>query len=76
MIACPSCVSRNVGVHTLAQDVEERLSTYSQAFEVAVLGCAANGPGRAATPTSGSPAAATSASSTRTAAPEEGRPTS
>jgi (E)-4-hydroxy-3-methylbut-2-enyl-diphosphate synthase len=45
MIACPSCGRDNVGVHTLAEQVEERLSAYPQHFEVAVLGCAVNGPG-------------------------------
>jgi (E)-4-hydroxy-3-methylbut-2-enyl-diphosphate synthase len=45
MIACPSCGRDNVGVHTLAEQVETRLTTYPQAFEVAVLGCAVNGPG-------------------------------
>jgi (E)-4-hydroxy-3-methylbut-2-enyl-diphosphate synthase len=47
MIACPSCGRDNVGVHTLAEEVEERLATYPQHFEVAVLGCAVNGPGEA-----------------------------
>src|SRR6266404_5428469 len=47
MIACPSCGRDNVGVQTLAEKVEERLSTYSEHFEVAVLGCAVNGPGEA-----------------------------
>src|SRR5690348_14577585 len=45
MIACPSCGRDNVGVHTLAEQVEARLQSYPQAFEVAVLGCAVNGPG-------------------------------
>ncbi|HLX31522.1 MAG TPA: flavodoxin-dependent (E)-4-hydroxy-3-methylbut-2-enyl-diphosphate synthase [Gaiellaceae bacterium] len=45
MIACPSCGRDNVGVHTLAEQVEERLAAYPQHFEVAVLGCAVNGPG-------------------------------
>jgi (E)-4-hydroxy-3-methylbut-2-enyl-diphosphate synthase len=45
MIACPSCGRDNVGVHTLAEQVEERLAGYPQHFEVAVLGCAVNGPG-------------------------------
>jgi (E)-4-hydroxy-3-methylbut-2-enyl-diphosphate synthase len=45
MIACPSCGRDNVGVHTLAEQVEQRLQGYPQAFEVAVLGCAVNGPG-------------------------------
>ena len=47
MIACPSCGRDNVGVQTLAEKVEERLRPYPQHFEVAVLGCAVNGPGEA-----------------------------
>src|SRR5881398_810255 len=47
MIACPSCGRDNVGVQTLAEKVEARLATYPQHFEVAVLGCAVNGPGEA-----------------------------
>ncbi|HEX2112000.1 MAG TPA: flavodoxin-dependent (E)-4-hydroxy-3-methylbut-2-enyl-diphosphate synthase [Gaiellaceae bacterium] len=47
MIACPSCGRDNVGVQTLAEAVEARLRDYPQAFEVAVMGCAVNGPGEA-----------------------------
>ncbi len=47
MIACPSCGRDNVGVENLAHRVEERLQAYPQAFEVAVMGCAVNGPGEA-----------------------------
>jgi (E)-4-hydroxy-3-methylbut-2-enyl-diphosphate synthase len=47
LIACPSCGRDNVGVETLAAEVEERLGGYGEAFEVAVLGCAVNGPGEA-----------------------------
>jgi (E)-4-hydroxy-3-methylbut-2-enyl-diphosphate synthase len=47
MIACPSCGRDNVGVQTLAEAVEERLRAYPEHFEVAVLGCAVNGPGEA-----------------------------
>jgi (E)-4-hydroxy-3-methylbut-2-enyl-diphosphate synthase len=47
MIACPSCGRDNVGVWNLAEKVEERLKDYPQAFEVAVMGCAVNGPGEA-----------------------------
>jgi (E)-4-hydroxy-3-methylbut-2-enyl-diphosphate synthase len=47
MIACPSCGRDNVGVQILAEKVEERLTRYPQHFEVAVLGCAVNGPGEA-----------------------------
>jgi (E)-4-hydroxy-3-methylbut-2-enyl-diphosphate synthase len=47
MIACPSCGRDNVGVWNLAEKVEARLKDYPQAFEVAVMGCAVNGPGEA-----------------------------
>jgi (E)-4-hydroxy-3-methylbut-2-enyl-diphosphate synthase len=47
LIACPSCGRDNVGVETLAAMVEARLDRYKEAFEVAVLGCAVNGPGEA-----------------------------
>ena len=47
MIACPSCGRDNVGVQTLAEKVEQRLAGYAEHFEVAVLGCAVNGPGEA-----------------------------
>src|SRR5437762_8605452 len=47
MIACPSCGRDNVGVQQLAERVEVRLREYPQAFEVAVMGCAVNGPGEA-----------------------------
>ncbi len=47
MIACPSCGRDNVGVWNLAEKVETRLREYPQAFEVAVMGCAVNGPGEA-----------------------------
>jgi (E)-4-hydroxy-3-methylbut-2-enyl-diphosphate synthase len=47
MIACPSCGRDNVGVWNLAEKVEVRLKDYPQPFEVAVMGCAVNGPGEA-----------------------------
>jgi (E)-4-hydroxy-3-methylbut-2-enyl-diphosphate synthase len=47
MIGCPSCGRDNVGVENLAVVVEDRLREYAQAFEVAVMGCAVNGPGEA-----------------------------
>jgi (E)-4-hydroxy-3-methylbut-2-enyl-diphosphate synthase len=47
MIACPSCGRDNVGVQKLAEKVEARLAGYTEHFEVAVLGCAVNGPGEA-----------------------------
>jgi (E)-4-hydroxy-3-methylbut-2-enyl-diphosphate synthase len=47
MISCPSCGRDNVGVEKLAVKVEERLRGYTEPFEVAVMGCAVNGPGEA-----------------------------
>ncbi|HXH96082.1 MAG TPA: flavodoxin-dependent (E)-4-hydroxy-3-methylbut-2-enyl-diphosphate synthase, partial [Gaiellaceae bacterium] len=47
MIACPSCGRDNVGVQTLAEEVERRKAAYTEHFEIAVLGCAVNGPGEA-----------------------------
>src|SRR3712207_3045346 len=47
MISCPSCGRDNVGVEKLAVKVEERLRAYAEPFEVAVMGCAVNGPGEA-----------------------------
>ncbi len=47
MIACPSCGRTNVDVLHLAEQVEERLAGYAEVFEVAVMGCAVNGPGEA-----------------------------
>jgi (E)-4-hydroxy-3-methylbut-2-enyl-diphosphate synthase len=47
MIACPSCGRDNVGVESLAVVVEERLKAYPQVMEIAVMGCAVNGPGEA-----------------------------
>src|SRR4029453_17907511 len=45
VVACPPCGRDNVGVWNLAESVEERLKSYPQAFEVAVMGSAVNGPG-------------------------------
>jgi (E)-4-hydroxy-3-methylbut-2-enyl-diphosphate synthase len=45
LIACPSCGRDNVGVQQLAEQVETRLRDYAEHVEVAVLGCAVNGPG-------------------------------
>jgi (E)-4-hydroxy-3-methylbut-2-enyl-diphosphate synthase len=47
LIACPSCGRTNVEVHELAAEVEARLGLYDEHFEVAVMGCAVNGPGEA-----------------------------
>ena len=47
LIACPSCGRTNVEVHELAGEVDMRLATYAEHFEVADMGCAVNGPGEA-----------------------------
>ncbi|HEY5160482.1 MAG TPA: flavodoxin-dependent (E)-4-hydroxy-3-methylbut-2-enyl-diphosphate synthase [Gaiellaceae bacterium] len=47
MISCPTCGRDNVGAQALAEKVEERLRGYPQTFQVAVMGCAVNGPGEA-----------------------------
>jgi (E)-4-hydroxy-3-methylbut-2-enyl-diphosphate synthase len=47
LISCPSCGRTNVEVHELAGAVDERLAAYTEHFEVAVMGCAVNGPGEA-----------------------------
>ncbi|MGD0165721.1 MAG: flavodoxin-dependent (E)-4-hydroxy-3-methylbut-2-enyl-diphosphate synthase [Gaiellaceae bacterium] len=47
MISCPTCGRDQVGAQALAEQVEKRLRGYAQTFEVAVMGCAVNGPGEA-----------------------------
>ena len=48
MIACPSCGRADVEIVALATEVEERLKSYpTELVEVAVMGCAVNGPGEA-----------------------------
>lgn len=48
LVACPSCGRADVEIVALATEVEERLETYKEhEVEVAVMGCAVNGPGEA-----------------------------
>lgn len=48
MIACPSCGRADVEIVALAEEVERRLEKYgTETVEVAVMGCAVNGPGEA-----------------------------
>ncbi len=48
MIACPSCGRADVEIVALAQEVEARLEAYGEeVIEIAVMGCAVNGPGEA-----------------------------
>ncbi len=68
LIACPSCGRDNVGVEKLAAEVEERLETYPRRSRWPCSAAPSTGRARPGTRTSASRAAATSASSTRTAA--------
>jgi (E)-4-hydroxy-3-methylbut-2-enyl-diphosphate synthase len=48
MISCPSCGRADVEIVSLAEQVEQRLEAYGEEHvEVAVMGCAVNGPGEA-----------------------------
>jgi (E)-4-hydroxy-3-methylbut-2-enyl-diphosphate synthase len=47
LISCPTCGRTEIDVETIALEVERRLADYDTAFEVAVMGCAVNGPGEA-----------------------------
>jgi (E)-4-hydroxy-3-methylbut-2-enyl-diphosphate synthase len=48
LVSCPSCGRADVEVVSLAEEVERRLEAYSKhEVEVAVMGCAVNGPGEA-----------------------------
>jgi (E)-4-hydroxy-3-methylbut-2-enyl-diphosphate synthase len=48
MIACPSCGRADVEIVALAEEVEARLEQYAdEVIEIAVMGCAVNGPGEA-----------------------------
>jgi (E)-4-hydroxy-3-methylbut-2-enyl-diphosphate synthase len=47
LIACPTCGRLQFDMDTVVAEIEERLETYEQPIEVAVLGCAVNGIGEA-----------------------------
>jgi (E)-4-hydroxy-3-methylbut-2-enyl-diphosphate synthase len=48
LIACPTCGRLQFDMDTVVAEVEQRLESYEEAIEVAVLGCAVNGIGEAA----------------------------
>ncbi len=48
LIACPTCGRLQFDMDQVVSEIETRLESYSQAFSVAVLGCAVNGLGEAA----------------------------
>src|ERR1044071_5394246 len=47
LIACPTCGRLQFDMDSVVQDIENRLTAYEDAIEVAVLGCAVNGIGEA-----------------------------
>jgi (E)-4-hydroxy-3-methylbut-2-enyl-diphosphate synthase len=47
LIACPTCGRLQFDMDSVVAEIERRLEGYSEAIEVAVLGCAVNGPGEA-----------------------------
>jgi len=47
LIACPTCGRLQFDMDAVTMEVEQRLETYDEAIEVAVLGCAVNGIGEA-----------------------------
>jgi (E)-4-hydroxy-3-methylbut-2-enyl-diphosphate synthase len=48
LIACPTCGRLQFDMDTVVTDIEQRLESYVEPIEVAVLGCAVNGLGEAA----------------------------
>ena len=48
LIACPTCGRTNIDLIPMAEDVERRLAGCKKPITVAVMGCAVNGPGEAA----------------------------
>jgi len=47
LIACPTCGRLQFDMDTVVNEIEERLRSYADPIEVAVLGCAVNGIGEA-----------------------------
>ena len=50
LVSCPTCGRTRIDLIALAGEVEERLKTVDKPITVAVMGCAVNGPGEAASP--------------------------
>lgn len=48
LVSCPTCGRCRVELGAIAAEVERRLSAVEKPLEVAVMGCAVNGPGEAA----------------------------
>lgn len=45
IISCPTCSRQEIDVITLASEIEKKLSYIQKPLDVAVMGCAVNGPG-------------------------------
>ena len=48
LVSCPTCGRTRINLIALANQVEQRLKTVDKPITVAVMGCAVNGPGEAA----------------------------
>ena len=48
LIACPTCGRTRIDLIPMAEEVERRLADCEKNITVAVMGCAVNGPGEAA----------------------------
>lgn len=47
VISCPTCGRTEIGLISLAEEVQKRLRDVPEVFKVAVMGCVVNGPGEA-----------------------------
>jgi len=47
VISCPTCGRTEIGLISLAEEVQRRLRDVPEVFKVAVMGCVVNGPGEA-----------------------------
>lgn len=47
MVSCPTCGRCQIPLQQIAAEVESKLQQFKQTFQVAVMGCAVNGPGEA-----------------------------
>lgn len=47
IVSCPTCGRCQIPLQEIARQVQQRLAGINQSFQVAVMGCAVNGPGEA-----------------------------
>jgi (E)-4-hydroxy-3-methylbut-2-enyl-diphosphate synthase len=48
IIACPTCARNRIDLFRIAEEVERRTAHLRKPLNIAVMGCAVNGPGEAA----------------------------